>query len=131
MSLIRCNECGKEYSKLAPSCPNCGCPTSRQDNSAWFPIEEHQVTTTNHTEHSNYTDSSPLPQNSPFNSTKRTFLFVLCLFLGEFGLHRFFVGKTKSGFVYLFTLGGFCIGWLVDLYLIYTGKFTDKYGNYI
>lgn len=28
MSLIRCVECGKEFSDKAPACPNCGCPTS-------------------------------------------------------------------------------------------------------
>ncbi|EMF7387759.1 hypothetical protein ACEV85_02770 [Vibrio parahaemolyticus] len=27
MALITCNECGKEFSDKAPSCPNCGCPT--------------------------------------------------------------------------------------------------------
>lgn len=28
MALIKCPECGKEYSNLASACPNCGCPTS-------------------------------------------------------------------------------------------------------
>ncbi len=28
MALIICPECGKEISDKAPSCPNCGCPTS-------------------------------------------------------------------------------------------------------
>lgn len=28
MALIRCNECGKEFSDKAAACPNCGCPTS-------------------------------------------------------------------------------------------------------
>lgn len=28
MSLIKCFECGKEFSDKADSCPNCGCPTS-------------------------------------------------------------------------------------------------------
>lgn len=26
MALIKCTECGKEVSKKAPSCPNCGNP---------------------------------------------------------------------------------------------------------
>ena len=26
MSMIICEECGKEFSDKAPSCPNCGCP---------------------------------------------------------------------------------------------------------
>lgn len=28
MALIKCTECGKEFSDKAPACPNCGCPTS-------------------------------------------------------------------------------------------------------
>lgn len=28
MALIKCSECGKEFSDKAPACPNCGCPTS-------------------------------------------------------------------------------------------------------
>ena len=28
MALIKCAECGKEFSDKAPACPNCGCPTS-------------------------------------------------------------------------------------------------------
>lgn len=31
MALIRCSECGKEFSDKAASCPNCGCPTSDVD----------------------------------------------------------------------------------------------------
>ena len=27
MALIKCTECGKEFSDKAESCPNCGCPT--------------------------------------------------------------------------------------------------------
>ena len=32
MSLIKCSECGKEFSDKAQACPNCGCPTSVQRN---------------------------------------------------------------------------------------------------
>lgn len=32
MSLIICEECGKEFSDKASSCPNCGCPTKSQKN---------------------------------------------------------------------------------------------------
>lgn len=27
MALIKCRECGNEYSNQASACPNCGCPT--------------------------------------------------------------------------------------------------------
>lgn len=31
MALINCLECGKEISDKAESCPNCGCPTNKQE----------------------------------------------------------------------------------------------------
>lgn len=44
-------------------------------------------------------------------------LWCLCL-LGICGAQRFYVGKIGSGILYLFTLGGFGIGQLLDLALI-------------
>lgn len=40
--------------------------------------------------------------------------FLLCLFLGVFGAHKFYIGKTGMGFLYLFTGGLFGIGWIID-----------------
>lgn len=31
MSLIKCRECGKEFSELAKSCPECGCPLDNEE----------------------------------------------------------------------------------------------------
>ena len=40
--------------------------------------------------------------------------YILWLFLGIFGVHRFYVGDFFKGILLFFTLGGFIIGWLVD-----------------
>ena len=56
---------------------------------------------------------------------------ALSLFLGHLGIHRFYVGKKATGIIYIFTMGGFTIGWFTDVILILTGKFTDKHGNII
>ncbi len=29
MALIKCPECGKKFSDMAPACPECGCPTNK------------------------------------------------------------------------------------------------------
>ena len=57
--------------------------------------------------------------------------FLLCLFLGGLGVHRYYVGKIGTGILYTLTAGLFGIGFLVDFIKILCGKFTDKDGNYI
>jgi hypothetical protein len=41
--------------------------------------------------------------------------YLLCIFLGLWGIHRLYLGKTGTGLLYFFTLGLFGIGWLYDL----------------
>ena len=53
---------------------------------------------------------------------------VLCFFLGVFGAHRFYVGQVGMGFLYLFTLGLFGIGDIVDFIMILCGSVKDKNG---
>lgn len=58
----------------------------------------------------------------------KTIALLLCIFLGCFGAHKFYVGKIGMGFLYLFTLGFLGIGWLIDIILIATGSFKDAFG---
>lgn len=43
--------------------------------------------------------------------------YILWIF-GFMGAHRFYYGRPISGIIWLFTLGLFFIGWIVDLFLI-------------
>lgn len=54
---------------------------------------------------------------------------LINLFLGAFGIHRFYLGYTGIGVVQLLTLGGCGIWALIDLVLIATRKLNDAKGR--
>ena len=65
-------------------------------------------------------------------SKKRWFvLALLCIYGGVFGLHRFYAGKIRSGFMMLVTLGGLGVWAVVDLVSVFLGEFCDMSGKYI
>ena len=69
--------------------------------------------------------------------------FILCLFFGYFGVHKFYERKWLTGILYLFTFGIFFIGWIYDCINIgnklfkktnYTAKsesYSEHINNYI
>lgn len=61
------------------------------------------------------------------NKKKNTAL-ILCIFFGLFGAHYFYVGRFKTGFIYIITCGLFCFGWIKDIFQIMIGSFKDNIG---
>jgi hypothetical protein len=54
---------------------------------------------------------------------------LLSALLGVFGVHRFYVGKVKTGLAMLFTVGGLGVWYLYDLIVIAGGGFKDSEGR--
>lgn len=94
-----CQHCGSLIDKECIVCPKCG------KQVAELRQEQPQIVINN----SNM-------QNIPYKKEKNKWVaFLLCLFLGEFGFHRFYEGKIGTGIIWLLTFGLFGIGWLIDL----------------
>jgi TM2 domain-containing membrane protein YozV len=69
------------------------------------------------------------PSNGKTSSKQRwSTTLVLCIFLGMFGVHRFYTGYKGIGIIQLFTGGGGIVWWLSDLLAIYKGEFKNKEG---
>ncbi len=51
--------------------------------------------------------------------------WLLWVFLGLFGAHRFYLGRIGTGFAQLFTLGGLFIWAIIDVFLI-SGMLKDN-----
>ena len=58
-------------------------------------------------------------------------IYLLCGFLGTFGVHRFAVGRFGTGLLMLLTFGGFLIWQVVDLIPLALGRFRDSEGREI
>lgn len=54
-------------------------------------------------------------------------LYYLALFGGAFGIHRFYMGKNLTGFLYFLTGGLLMTGWAIDLLFLLLGIQRDKH----
>lgn len=77
----------------------------------------------------NATHSTQTVQSAPTSERSKGTALLLCIFLGYIGIHQFYVGKAGMGLLYFFTGGLFGIGWIIDIFKIASGTFTDNYGT--
>lgn len=101
-SLKCCSQCGAKLQPNTKFCPQCGANTQAALSQTDIKSDKSAATT-----------------------------LLLCLFLGAFGIHRFYVGKIKTGILMLLTGGGLGIWTLVDLIRIACCDFTDSAGKYL
>ena len=103
-----CKHCGEIIDKECIICPKCGKQVEE------FRAEQPNIVINNANNNVN--------NNSNYGYVGRPrdkwVAFLLCLFLGFFGAHKFYEGKIGMGILYLLTLGLGGIGWFIDLIVI-------------
>lgn len=128
---MNCTCCGAQLQADACECRFCGEPTSIQQR--YVPKTQR---TTVHVEMDQqdepvrpdhiYVEHRIVREKSDKN---RWVLLFLCLFLGRYGAHKFYLGKIGSGVVNFITHGWFYIGWFCDLMSIAFGSPLDAEGR--
>lgn len=62
--------------------------------------------------------SEPDQQHPEMKSKTKAYLWYFIGLFGILGFHRFYLGKTGTGFLYLFTLGVAGVGATIDLFTL-------------
>ena len=114
--ILYCPQCGVEMLAADRYCGGCGWDAERPDDEPQPRQRPRRPPT------------SPRRTGPPSDYNRLT-TFLLCLLLGLFGVHRFYVGRTGSGVLWLLTGGILFVGWIYDLVMIATGEFTDEQGR--
>ena len=113
-----CKYCGEKIDFDCVVCPKCGKQVEQLKNEGNVVINNSVNNSTNG--HMFVTGSS---------HKSRKIALILAIFLGEIGAHYFYVGRYGKGILYLFTMGLFGFGWIIDIISICIGRFRDQYGN--
>ena len=99
-----CKFCGSKIPMDAVLCVHCGRQVEELKQAQMPNIT---INNANTNTNANINGGFGVPRN-------KWVAFFLCLFLGWLGAHKFYEYKPIMGILYLFTLGGFGIGWLLD-----------------
>ncbi len=119
-----CRNCGNEVSDQAVMCVACGTPPKNGKKFCYNCKAETAAEATVCMKCGVNLAGSGSGEGKDWLTT-----LLLCFFLGQFGVHRFFTGHTGIGVAQLLTLGGCGIWTLIDLIMIITQKFKDANGN--
>ena len=103
-----CKHCGGKIPAAAVICTHCGCQVEEMKHT-----EQPNIVINNANTNTN-TNTNVNPAMFGVRVKNKWVAFLLCLFLGFIGAHKFYEGRIGMGIVYLFTVGLFGIGWFVD-----------------
>ena len=144
---VSCTKCGAQYpadaQKVCINCRNriigsntfCGvCGTSIIPQPIQQPMHQPQMMYV----------QQPIQQQTPqvvnvhvapqtvavptISNKSRAVALILCILLGFWGAHLFYVGKVGRGILYLLTGGLFFVGIIVNFFTILCGYFRDRDG---
>ena len=106
-----CKHCGAKIPAAAVICTQCGCQVEEMKSAETPNIV---INNSNMNTNTNTNTNMVNPAMFGVRVKNKWVAFLLCLFLGYFGAHKFYEGKIGMGILYLFTAGIFGIGWVID-----------------
>ena len=118
-----CKHCGQEIDAACVVCPKCGKQVEELKQS--MPVQSAPppqvvVNNTNVNTNANVAARPFIVPQTYLPPKNKWVAFFLCLFLGWRGAHKFYENKAFMGILYLFTMGLFGIGVIIDLIVILT-----------
>ncbi len=122
-----CQHCGNAVSDDTVVCSSCGKQVGKINGEFQTPNVVLNVSNTNSNTNNNTNLNSNRNSNTNFNAAGMAYMnrprnkwaaFIICLFFGYFGAHKFYEGKITMGVIYLLTCGLCGIGWIVDIIII-------------
>lgn len=104
-----CKHCGGKIPEDAVICTLCGRQVEEMNKGS-----QPQIIINNDNINTN-TNTNTVNAGSRGRQKNKWVALLLCFFLGVVGGHKFYEGKIGMGILYLFTMGLFGIGVLIDL----------------
>ena len=104
-----CKHCGTKILEAAVICPHCGCQVEEPKHA-----EQPSIVINNANTNTNTNTNNVNAGMFGMRARNKWVAFLLCVFLGFLGAHKFYEGKAGMGIVYILTFGLFGIGWFID-----------------
>lgn len=108
-----CSHCGQSIPAEAVVCTHCGCQVQQLTQA------QPNIVINNSNQSTNVNKNTNINGGGRYGRPRSKWVaLLLCLFLGFFGAHKFYEGKTGMGFLYLCTCGLCLIGVCIDFFAL-------------